>query len=256
MHRFKQREVAVILTDAEKKIIWVNDAFLYISGYTLFEVLGKGPGDVLQGQNTCKETINLISKSLKKQQAIETTILNYRKSGEPYLCHLAIHPVVNDQKILTNFIAFEVDESNYEENLNLSLLQVQKKYTASSLNPIGEISLIKKLNIHLSENALYLDPDIDIKTVAAELKSNIKYLSQVVNNQTGLNFNQYINQFRIQILKESLKDKKYDSLTLYEIAQHCGFKNKSTFHKVFRAFTQMTPKEFLQQYRNGKNEEL
>jgi AraC-like DNA-binding protein len=116
--------------------------------------------------------------------------------------------------------------------------------------------LIKKLNIHLSENALYLDPDIDIKTVAAELKSNIKYLSQVVNNQTGLNFNQYINQFRIQILKESLKDKKYDSLTLYEIAQHCGFKNKSTFHKVFRAFTQMTPKEFLQQYRNGKNEEL
>jgi len=244
----------VILLDAKKKIIWVNDAFLNISGYTFFEVLGKSPGIILQGQKTSKETIHLISKSLKKQQSIETKILNYKKTGEPYLCHLAIHPVVNNQKILTNYIAFEIDESNCEENLSLSMLQVQKKYTGSSLNPTDEVSLINKLNNHLSQNALYLDPDIDIKAVAAELKSNTKYLSQVVNNQLGLNFNQYINQFRIQKLKENLKDKKNNSSTLYEIAQQCGFKNKSTFHKVFREFTQMTPKEYLQQ--NGKGKKL
>lgn len=254
MTGYIQREVAVILTDAEKKIIWVNDAFLSISGYTFYEVLGKSPGNILQGQKTSKETIHLISKSLKKQQSIETKILNYRKSGEPYLCRLAIHPVVNDQKILTNYIAFEIDESNYAENLNLSMLQVQKKYTGSSLNPTDEVSLINKLNNHLSQNALYLDPDIDIKAVAAELKSNTKYLSQVVNNQLGLNFNQYINQFRINRLKERLNDKKYDSLSLFEIAQQCGFKNKSTFHKVFREFNQMTPKEFLQQNRKVKKE--
>jgi AraC-like DNA-binding protein len=76
----------------------------------------------------------------------------------------------------------------------------------------------------------------------------------VVNNQLGLNFNQYINQFRIHRLKERLKDKKYDYLSLFEIAQQCGFKNKSTFHKVFREFTQMTPKEFLQQNRKVKKE--
>ena len=104
----KPAELAVILTDEKKSIIWVNDAFLTITGYSLFEVLGKKPGSILQGQNTSKETIELISKSLKKQLPVETQIINYRKSGEPYSCHLAIHPVFNDKKVLTNFIAFEI----------------------------------------------------------------------------------------------------------------------------------------------------
>ena len=63
----KPTELAVILTDEKKSIIWVNDAFLTITGYSLFEVLGKKPGSILQGQNTSKETVELISKSLKKQ---------------------------------------------------------------------------------------------------------------------------------------------------------------------------------------------
>ena len=50
----KTTEVAVILTDEKKSIIWVNDAFLTISGYSLFEVLGKKPGSILQGKNTSK----------------------------------------------------------------------------------------------------------------------------------------------------------------------------------------------------------
>ena len=66
----KPTELAVILTDEKKSIIWVNDAFLTITGYSLFEVLGKKPGIILQGQNTSKETIELISKSLKKQLSV------------------------------------------------------------------------------------------------------------------------------------------------------------------------------------------
>ena len=53
----KPAELAVILTDEKKSIILVNDAFLTITGYSLFEVLGKKPGSILQGQNTSKETV-------------------------------------------------------------------------------------------------------------------------------------------------------------------------------------------------------
>jgi AraC-like DNA-binding protein len=48
-------------------------------------------------------------------------------------------------------------------------------------------------------------------------------------------------------LKEVIKDPKNKGVNLFEMAQQCGFKNKSTFHKVFREFTQTTPKEFLKQ---------
>lgn len=247
MTEYKPTEVGVILTDENKSIIWVNDAFLSITGYSLFEVLGKKPGSILQGQNTSKETIELISKSLKKQLPVETEILNYRKSGEPYSCRLAIHPVFNDKKVLTNFIAFEMDESNKSPESEYSMLQIQKKYKASSLEPIDEVTLFRRLNTLIISKNLFLNPDLDIKLVATGLKSNTKYLSQVVNNQYGYNFKKYINQFRIDKLKEMLRDPKNKGTNLFEIAQQCGFKNKSTFHKVFREFTDTTPKEFLLQ---------
>jgi PAS domain S-box-containing protein len=238
-------EIAVILTDEKKNIIWVNDAFLTITGYSLFEVLGKKPGSILQGQNTSKETIELISKSLKKELPIETKITNYRKSGEPYSCRLAIHPVFNDKKVLTNFIAFEMDESNKSIESEFSMLQIQKRYKASSLEPIDEVTLFRRLNTLIISENLFHDPNLDIKLVATSLKSNTKYLSQVVNNQSGYNFKKYINQFRINKIKEMIKDPQNRVLNLFEIAQQCGFKNKSTFHKVFREFTDTTPKEFL-----------
>jgi PAS domain S-box-containing protein len=247
MTEYKPTEVAVILTDEKKSIIWVNDAFLTITGYSLFEVLGKKPGSILQGQNTSKETIELISKALKKQLPIETHIINYRKSGEPYSCRLAIHPVFNDKKVLTNFIAFEMDESTKSPESEYSMLQVQKKYKASSLEPMDEVTLFRRLNTLIISKNLFLDPDLDIKLVAVGLKSNTKYLSQVVNNQFGNNFKHYINQFRIDKLKEVIKDPKNKGVNLYDMAQQCGFKNKSTFHKVFREFTDATPKEFLMQ---------
>ena len=110
-----------------------------------------------------------------------------------------------------------------------------------------EVTLFRRLNTLIISKNLFLDPALDIKLVAVGLKSNTKYLSQVVNNQFGNNFKHYINQFRIDKLKEVITDPQNKGANLFEMAQQCGFKNKSTFHKVFREFTQTTPKEFLKQ---------
>ena len=149
--------------------------------------------------------------------------------------------------MLTNYIAFEIDESNKSPESEYSMLQIQKKYKASSLEPMDEVTLFRRLNTLIISKNLFLDPDLDIKLVAVGLKSNTKYLSQVVNNQFGNNFKHYINQFRVDKLKEVIKDPQNKGANLFEMAQQCGFKNKSTFHKVFREFTGTTPKEFLLQ---------
>ena len=140
-----------------------------------------------------------------------------------------------------------MDESNKSPETEYSMRQIQKKYKASSLEPIDEVTLFRRLNTLIISKNLFLDPDLDIKLVAVGLKSNTKYLSQVVNNQFGNNFKHYINHFRIDKLKEVIKDPKNKGANLFEMAQQCGFKNKSTFHKVFREFSQTTPKEFLKQ---------
>ena len=58
-------QIAVILTDARRRILWVNEDFTQITGYTYEEVVGRVPGDLLQGQLTEEEAIEKIRSGLR-----------------------------------------------------------------------------------------------------------------------------------------------------------------------------------------------
>jgi len=237
--------IAVILTDQDKKIIWVNDDFSKITGYTLSESLGKKPSELLHGPNTEKEVVYKMRKSLNGQSALKGEVTNYRKNGEEYLCKLVIHPVFNREHKLTNFIAFEVDGAEVSNEEDIPMLNLGDKYKSSSLKGVEEVKLYAQLRALMEKDFYYLDPNLTLKLVADLLATNTKYLSQVVNNQTGCNFQQFINSYRIEDAKKKITSEEFSNLTLYGIALQCGFKNKSTFYKVFKESTNQTPREFL-----------
>lgn len=236
--------IAVILTDAARRIQWVNEDFTHITGYTFLEVVGKKPS-LLQGPKSEREAIQRIRKGLEDRVAFTDTITNYRKNGEEYPCKLVIHPIFDVNQQLTNFIAFEVDESAVPEETQISLLQLPDKYQSSSLKGTEEIKLYVQLQQLLKSEKLYLNPTLSLREVAARLHSNTKYLSQAVNHQAGCNFQQYLNTYRLEEVKTKMSQEAYDNMTLYAIALQCGFKNKSTFHKVFKQLTGHTPKSYL-----------
>ncbi|MEL6143057.1 MAG: helix-turn-helix domain-containing protein, partial [Bacteroidota bacterium] len=68
-----------------------------------------------------------------------------------------------------------------------------------------------------------------------------KYLSQVINHFTGDNFLSFVNSFRVEAVKKRIAMGEHRELTFFGVAQQCGFKNKSTFYKVFRDHTSQTP---------------
>lgn len=72
---------AVVLTDREGFIVWVNDGFTRITGYGLDEVAGRKPGHVLQGPATDPETVRRISAALARGEGFTEEILNYAKDG-------------------------------------------------------------------------------------------------------------------------------------------------------------------------------
>lgn len=244
MNRSQIPHIAVILTDAERKIIWVNEDFTHITGYTLNEVLGKNPS-LLQGPESKQEAILRIREGLNELMSVKEEVTNYRKNGEAYLCKLVIHPILNAKHELTNFIAFEVDGNAVEDDSILSFLNSAEKYKSSSLRGVEEIKLYYRLRNLLKKDRNYLDPDLSLKYIADKLATNTKYLSQVVNRQSGYNFQYFINTYRIEDVKQKILDEKFQHLTLYGIALQCGFKNKSTFYKVFKEITNSTPKAFL-----------
>lgn len=240
--------IAVIVTDPERRILWVNEDFTYITGYSLSEVLGKKPS-ILQGPKSEREVVRRIRKGLESQIPIKDVITNYRKNGEEYPCKLVIHPIFNENRKLTNFIAFEVDGNVVDSEDDIPLMQINEKYSSSSLKGIEEVKLYYQLKILMETEKLYLDPNLTLKQVADRLSTNTKYLSQVVNHHIGTNFQNFLNGFRVTEAKEKILQEEFNNLTLFGIALQCGFKNKSTFYKVFKEITGITPREYIKHTR-------
>jgi PAS domain S-box-containing protein len=99
---------AVIISDHEGKAIWANEAFTSITEFSFDELVGKKPGNLLQGPKTNPDTISQISKAVRDKVPLNTEILNYTKSQKPYWISINITPLFEDDYHI-GFIAIEAD---------------------------------------------------------------------------------------------------------------------------------------------------
>ncbi len=107
--------MAVVITDAQGRIEWINEGFSRITEYELPEILGKKPGEFLQGEETNPETIRLMREQIQRQEAVLVEVINYSKSGKKYWLQLDIIPVFDDNHNLMHFVGFETDITNQKE---------------------------------------------------------------------------------------------------------------------------------------------
>lgn len=89
--------------------------------------------------------------------------------------------------------------------------------------------------------------------LASEIGVNTKYLSRVLNNTYGKDFNTYINELRINYIIEKLKtDSDYLLYKLSFLAEECGFSSHSKFSAVFKTVTGLTPTRFMSYLKEEK----
>ncbi len=100
---------AVILTDAQRRIVWVNDGFTRLTGYPPEEVMGQVPGNLLQGEHTSPATIAMIRERLTSGKGFSAELLNYHKNGSPYWVAIEVQPITDGQGNITNFMSIETD---------------------------------------------------------------------------------------------------------------------------------------------------
>jgi len=99
---------SVIITDEHKKIQWVNDSLLKLTGYERHEIIGQTP-KMFQFEKTSQETLDFIFEKLEKNEAVSTEILNRGKYGNEYWLVLNIVPLINAEGNLYGYIAIETD---------------------------------------------------------------------------------------------------------------------------------------------------
>ena len=97
---------ALVLTDASQTILWANDGFEKMTGYTVDYAVGRKP-DFLQGPKTSGESRRDISQNLRRKEPFKSVIVNYKKSGEEYLCEVRVIPIADATNQVTHFLALE-----------------------------------------------------------------------------------------------------------------------------------------------------
>jgi PAS domain S-box-containing protein len=120
----------VIIADKYKKILWVNDSLLTLTGYQQDEIIGNTPA-MFQFEKTDRNTISLINSKLANHEIIsKIEILNRGKHGNEYWLELNIVPILNAKKEITGYIAVETDitlRKQYEEGLRSINKELEKK---------------------------------------------------------------------------------------------------------------------------------
>ncbi|MFZ2277298.1 MAG: ATP-binding protein [Prosthecobacter sp.] len=121
----------VVITDASGRLEWVNDAFVKRTGYTLGEVIGRKPGDVLQGPETDRETVALIGEKLRQGESFQAQLLNYTKSGSPYWVEFHVTPIKNKEGTIVRFIAVQSDITELKRTQSELKIAKEKAEAAS-----------------------------------------------------------------------------------------------------------------------------
>ncbi|THH35160.1 PAS domain S-box protein [Aliishimia ponticola] len=105
----------VVMTDADCRITWVNEAFTKTSGWPLDEVLGRNPGHFLQCDETDPATVALLREGIAQGKPVQADILNQSRDGEKYWVALDIQPVRDEDGVISGFMAVEVDVTEQRE---------------------------------------------------------------------------------------------------------------------------------------------
>ena len=109
----------------------------------------------------------------------------------------------------------------------------------------------------LENEAFFLDSNCNLHQLAEQLKTNPKYLSQVINQEKKLNFNNYINELRMNyLLPKLLTDKEFRNSKLMYIAVSVGYNNQNTFNTAFKKRFGILPSYFIDQLNNESMEEV
>lgn len=98
---------ALVVTAADGRLEWFNAPFTAMCGYTLDELKGRKPGQVLQGPGTDASAVARIRESLRARRACRETLVNYHKDGSSYRADIRIMPVLDDDGQPLWFVARE-----------------------------------------------------------------------------------------------------------------------------------------------------
>jgi AraC-like DNA-binding protein/tetratricopeptide (TPR) repeat protein len=119
------------------------------------------------------------------------------------------------------------------------------KYKNSSLSESDKQELLNRILQVMDDRQEICSAEFSVERLAALTGSKYKYVSQVIHERYGCNFNVFINEYRIKEACKRMNDiENYGNFTIEAISNGVGFKSRSSFVSSFKRFTGLTPSDY------------
>ncbi|MCB8985254.1 MAG: GAF domain-containing protein [Ardenticatenaceae bacterium] len=140
----------IVITDRQGKIIWVNPAFVALTGYKESEVVGKNPSVLRSGRHE-EAFYHNMWQTILSGQAWHGEVINRRKDGRLYTEEQTITPVLDEEGRVSHFIAIKLDITPRKQ-AEASLRQFTERLEA--MHAIDQAILSRRALQEMIPNAL------------------------------------------------------------------------------------------------------
>ena len=168
---------ADVLDESGPEIMYVNEAFCQITGYTAEEIIGKTPR-ILQGKKTDRVTLKEIRRCLEQGENFKGELINYNKNGDEYWLDISIMPIKDTLGNITHFAAIERDVTE-RKKAEAELESARKKaeeltqFPLNSPEPLIRVDLGARQVVFTNPAAYNKYSDILIKNIEHPLLDGV-----------------------------------------------------------------------------------
>ena len=120
-----------------------------------------------------------------------------------------------------------------------------KKYKSTGLSSEDAKDFLPNLLNYMKTEKPYLDGELSLIKLADLMNIPTHHLSQIINEQLKMNFFEFVNEYRVEEVKQKMMENQEGIYTILSLALDSGFNSKSSFNSVFKKMTHQTPKEYM-----------
>jgi AraC-like DNA-binding protein len=154
--------------------------------------------------------------------------------------------VIFDGHTHAHDINFEKKQrSSIETQVAAPVAAEKIKYQKSGLSADTSEAVHRQLTSVMDREKYYKNSELTLVDLAERLKVAPNHLSQVINEREGKNFYDYVNSLRVREFMQIVHRPESRKLTLFALAQDCGFNSKSSFNRYFKKITGQSPSEYM-----------
>lgn len=130
----------------------------------------------------------------------------------------------------------------------LNIIPFKKKYQNSALSPADAQKHLARLLRLMDKEKPYLNSELKLPALAEMLDLSTYHLSQVLNQEMQQSFYEFVNVYRIKEVQQRMLNPAYKDYTILGIALDAGFNSKTSFNRMFKKCTGLTPSSYLKKH--------